>query len=217
MISCQIQLGAIWLCQLPLLSSWLDSLWVIYDRFSWVPSHYTHFWKSGPVGLTGSEWFYARFSCEASDCPHSHYDTIGLTACECFMPSLAECPLMVLSSTLLLWCCWFDSLWVISYQVQLGAFWLCSVSFGLIGSEWLHAGSIWVPSDCPHFYSILLAWQLVSDFMPGPAWCFLTVLTPNLVLLAGQLVSDFMPIQLDALWLVKLLTHPGFVDLTESV
>ena len=68
-----------------------------------------------------------------------------------------------------------------------------SGSVGLIASEWFHARSSWVPSD--HFHSCSgpdLAWQWVSDFMPGPATYLLIILTITLVLLAWQPVSDFM-------------------------
>ena len=40
---------------------------------------------------------------------------------------------------------------------------------------------------------IQLAWQGVSDSMPGSAESLLTVFTATLILLAGQYVSDFMP------------------------
>ena len=66
-------------------------------------------------------------------------------------------------------------------------------SVGLIASEWFHTRSSWVPSDHSHSCSGPdLAWQWVSDFMPGPAMYLLIILTITLVLLAWQPVSDFM-------------------------
>ena len=54
---------------------------------------------------------------------------------------------------------------------------------------------------------VLLAWQVVSDFMPGLAGSLLTVLTPTLVLLTWQEVSDFvMPGPAESLLTVLTLT-----------
>ena len=82
----------------------------------------------------------------------------------------------------------------------------------LTGSEWFNARSSWVPSDCS---LVLLAWwQQVSDFMPGPAGCPLTILTPTLVLLAGQLVSHcLMPVSAGCLqWLFSLQHWSCWLD-----
>ena len=69
-----------------------------------------------------------------------------------------------LLSSLPIWTCWLDSQWVIPCQVHL----------------------------CPPNL-ILLAWQLVSNSMPGPAaMSLLTALIHNLVLLAWQQVSDLV-------------------------
>ena len=92
-----------------------------------------------------------------SDCPHSHSGPIGLTASGWFH---ARSPS-----------------WV-SYDCPHSH----SGAVGLIACEWFHARSSWVPSDCPHSPLVLLTWQFVSKFMPGPAGCLLTVrLTPTLV------------------------------------
>ena len=51
---------------------------------------------------------------------------------------------------------------------------------------------------------VLLAWQEVSDVMPGPSGCLLTVLSPTPLLLAWQQVSDFMSCPARCLWLSSL-------------
>ena len=65
---------------------------------------------------------------------------------------------------------WSDSMWVIPCQVQLCLFSLFSLPLLMV----------------------LLVWQLVSDFMSGPAMSLLTILTATLVLLIWQGVNDFM-------------------------
>ena len=88
-----------------------------------------------------------------------------------------------------------------------------SGSVGLIASEWFYARSSWVPSD--HFHSCSgpdLAWQWVSDFMPGPATYLLIILTITLVLLAWQPVSDFMLGSAGCLWLFSLPLWSCWLD-----
>ena len=147
-ISCQTQLGAtFWLSSLNSGHIGLTASEWFHARFSWVPSkghphsysgpagstaceciqlsafQLSHSWHSGPVGLTGSEWFHARSSWVPSDSPHSHCDPAGLSASKWFHARFSQCPFWLSSFSWWLWSCWLDSLWVISCQVQLSAFW----------------------------------------------------------------------------------------------
>ena len=82
---------------------------------------------SGPIGLTDCGRFHARSSWVPSDHAHSHSGP-----------------------------CWLDRLWVISCQVQLGAFWLFSLPLWScwVDRKWvMHAGYSWMLADCVHTHS----------------------------------------------------------------
>ena len=170
-----------WQVQLyPFLLSSFDRLWENLYHIQLCPSSLSSL-HSGPVDLTGSEWFHARSSCVSSHCLYSHSGPIGLTASEWFHARSSCVPSHCLYSPF--WSYWLDREWVITCQVQLYPFslfslplWSCcldrkwvipchvwcvpshypyfhSCAVGLIVCEWFHDRSSCIPSHCPHTHS----------------------------------------------------------------
>ena len=150
-ISCHLQLYLF----SPSSHSYFDSIGLIGSewfqvRCSYIPSYYCYS-ILGFIGLIGSEWFYTMLSCVSSThCPYSHSGSVGLIASRWFYARPAVSLLTVLTLTLgLLW-------WQAVSHFMLGPgmvlFTGCSHSHsgpvGLIASEWFHANSHWMFSQC---------------------------------------------------------------------
>lgn len=191
----------------PLLSCWLDSLWIISCQVNldviWLFSHPLWCCCGGQL-VSGFILGPALFL----QTDHSHCDSVGLIACE--------------------WCCGSSS-WVPSY--------ILTFTVGLTGSEEFHHMYSCMPTNCPNTHSgllaqqvsdfmpgpgiypltlltptlMLLTWQLVSHFMSSLVGCPLTVLTLTLVLLI-QGVSDAMPSQTGCLLTVLTPTLVCWFD-----
>ena len=260
-ISCQVQLDAFWLSSLPL--CWQPVSDFMPGPAGCLPTVLT---PTGPVGLTGCEWFHARSSWEfLLTILTPTLVLLSWQAVSNLMPGPAECLLTVLTLTLVLLAWQFVSgfmlgpsgclLTVLNPSLVLLAWkfvsdsmpgpagyivtvltlygpvgliasewfharsgWVPSNCFhshfgpiGLTASEWFHTRSSWMPSDCPHSCLALLTWWGVSDILSGPAGHLLTMLTPNQILLVWQAVRDFMSVPSDCPH-----TQSGPVGLTES-
>ena len=144
-----------------ILLAWLERKWVVISHQIQLGVSSLSSLPFCPIGFTACEWFHSWFTWVTSQHPHFHSLPVGLIASGWFY---------VKSSFVCSDC--FHS----HYDFALG----------LIGSEWFYGRSNpWVPfltNLTPIL--VLLNWQLVSDFMTGPAGCLMTVLTPALVLLA---------------------------------
>ena len=133
-----------WLEQKCILGKWFyyivvqSAIWAHYDMYM---NHY-----SGPVGLTGGEWFHGRCRWIYAHCLHSHSGPVGLTVSEWFYGR----------------CSWICSHCLHSH----------SGPVGLTASEWFDGMCSWVSSHCLHSHSgpvgltgsEWLSWQKLSPF-----------------------------------------------------
>ena len=189
---------------LQLCSCWRKSLWA---GPSHVSSHYSHFWHSGSVVFTGSEFrFHARCDGIPSHCSKSTclLDSKWVTPCQVYVTS--HCPHCHSGPAGLIGSEWFHTGFS---HVSSHCSYCHSGPVGLTGSEWFHARS-----SCLFSLSLALtlwSWCWLDVDLIGSEWFYvpvvslLTILTATLVLLTWQEVSN-EPMLGSAVFLLTILT-----------